>query len=821
MKIRVLLSGRKSYSTLTFTLLLLLVAVASACLVIVEPFHQGPVLLAGLTFLGVLSCSLVTLIFPTLRQACIYEKEPIAILKRVLGILPHPQLINATGTIAIATDFVGRSYETAQLDDLLKIYGKAYVCGLQGIGKSQFALHYCHESARFYKTVVWINCANLESKIEDTELALDLDSKEIETRKLFKKFKSWIDSQEDTLLILENAESNHDIQDIVPAGLRSHVLVLANETPKSTTFPILKLPGLNASDGAALLLKRAATSTNEKNVENSAQWTDALEISNLLAGIPLGLVHAALYIQDRAMKIEDYKKLLTGKKLPDHAVDLNLDTVKDSKLSAWSILVLFSATAPVAVPKALFPQTEVLELDLRALERWSLISLQERNVLMHPFVKQVLNTKLTKDEQRAATETLLKRLVAVSVCFKNGEYMGPIKAYLPFAPHYQSASDSAIQAEIYTDDLFVVLDLLYSVQIRLAQLTEAYQTIVKTYDLRDKFTLTAEQLSGLESRVAVAYLQLGENDKAITFCENALENERKQRDSSSRLATMTMLLGDICNSSNDPLQASRAQQLFRQALQMFRREKAESKMIESALIKLAFLAWNSGNADEAWKLFNEVLNGRDPLSVDNADLQIGLAGFYRDFVSEKWDMAEQLYLAVVERAENELGQNHPAVAMRLANFATLLAKQPNRIAEVEPILERVLKIRTEQLPEGHYRTVEAMLSLSEFWLFIEKKDQAVRLLKLVIESEEIAGEIQGSSSLARLVLLGRLLDKADQFESAVPVMRKIIEYKQRMGTADTELLFDLTFLHRCCEQLGNAFEADKIAKQINEIPTPS
>ncbi len=263
--------------------------------------------------------------------------------------------------------------------------------------------------------------------------------------------------------------------------------------------------------------------------------------------------------------------------------------------------------------------------------------------------------------------------------------------------------------------------------------------------LRANFNLSAEELSGLESRIAVAHLQLGETEAAIAFCENGLATECKENSSSVRVATITMLLGDIYKQSNNHVFVSRPKELYEAALSMFQLEHANPNLIESAQVKLAFIARETGEIDEAAHLYSLILNGKDPLLAENADIQIGLADLYRDHFPNKWMLAEELYLAAIKKAETDLGNYHPAVAMRVDQLAALLAKQPSRIAEAEPLLKRALQIRRDQLPHEDYRAIDSMLNLTQYWLHVGKNDAANKLLEDLVNTDFMTGEIEESN----------------------------------------------------------------------------
>ena len=132
--------------------------------------------------------------------------------------------------------FTGREEILAQLYDELKSRNAAAlsqpmaICGLGGIGKTQAAIEYAYRYRDEYESVFWVKADSIDSIVSDyVSIAklLNLPVKDDSDQNLVvSAVKNWLRTNNNWLLVLDNADNPYLIEDFLPSNIQGHILLL-------------------------------------------------------------------------------------------------------------------------------------------------------------------------------------------------------------------------------------------------------------------------------------------------------------------------------------------------------------------------------------------------------------------------------------------------------------------------------------------------------------------------------------------------------------------------------------------------------------------
>ncbi|KAF2075845.1 hypothetical protein CYY_002831 [Polysphondylium violaceum] len=186
-------------------------------------------------------------------------------------------------------------------------YSRICLSGMEGIGKSTIAKHYGHYCTdRYYKYIFWLNGdsqASLESSFKTIFEKLQIKTKTSTTGTTISSnlFKTEIEklSTETILLIYDNID-NLELVNIKPVGKNIKLLFTSNlkelNDDQTKVIPIDFLSRQESLNLIKLWNPRLGSESDG----------DCEELAKLLGYLPLALSHAAAYIQEAKIKIQDY-----------------------------------------------------------------------------------------------------------------------------------------------------------------------------------------------------------------------------------------------------------------------------------------------------------------------------------------------------------------------------------------------------------------------------------------------------------------------------------------------------------------------------------
>lgn len=231
------------------------------------------------------------------------EAEKIRTLKkRSFNNIPYPR----------NPSFIGREDIFVLIDEIISLSnetgkGLAVLTGLGGIGKTQTALEYAFRNEDLYTGgIFWINATvNFETdfyKVATNFVSNFLFETEINEIQLMQKFSDYLTDNTNTLIIIDNIEDLRKLfkptKGILPANLRTHLLVTTREKIYYPDFDSIEVEGLSPEEAISLLLsgKRRKLKLAQAT-EFSTLRDDAIDICYLFGYHPLAISLAASYLE--------------------------------------------------------------------------------------------------------------------------------------------------------------------------------------------------------------------------------------------------------------------------------------------------------------------------------------------------------------------------------------------------------------------------------------------------------------------------------------------------------------------------------------------
>ncbi|OBT60726.1 hypothetical protein VE03_09788 [Pseudogymnoascus sp. 23342-1-I1] len=301
-------------------------------------------------------------------------------------------------------DFVERGIILDQLHQKCAVLGsRTALVGLGGVGKSQLAVDYAYRSRdRSPETwVFWVhasNAARFEQSFRDIANCIKLSGRQNPKANIFQLVRDWLrdDGNGKWLLVLDNADDagSHDdsakpLWDYLPRTHHGSVLV----TTRSRSVALKLVEESNIVNVEPMDEAQAVTLVKRKLLIESAP-EDIVELVAELGYMPLALVLAALYVNQRAPRfsvreyIEEFKKLdrSTTNLLSHEAGHLRRDhNAENSVIATWQTSFDFiqqkrPSAANLLSLMSFFDQQEISEALLREIsEAGSKLGKQDDN----------------------------------------------------------------------------------------------------------------------------------------------------------------------------------------------------------------------------------------------------------------------------------------------------------------------------------------------------------------------------------------------------------------------------------------------------------
>lgn len=332
--------------------------------------------------------------------------------------------------------------------------------GLGGLGKTQTAVAYAFRYRKQYQTVLWIKAeteGDLVASFTQMAKLLALPDTNLHQREsVLESVGKWFSTTADWLLILDNADNLALVETFLPIRLQNgHLLLTTRATAMDGLAQPLALTPLSPEEGALCLLRRATYLGWNADLSDPALSATArkaaLDLAELMGGLPLALEQAGAYIEMTGRGVSGYLKLyehyrpeiqknqygtiLYYRTAVAFAWNLAREVIREESPVAIELLHLCAYLAPDAIPYELFPQdprilgpilgpvaanSVALDQALIPLRKHSLIKQEvDRDtdlprIFIHRVLQEILRDGMDSDTQHLWAERAV-RIVALAL----------------------------------------------------------------------------------------------------------------------------------------------------------------------------------------------------------------------------------------------------------------------------------------------------------------------------------------------------------------------------------------------------------------------
>ncbi|KAI1138886.1 hypothetical protein F5Y05DRAFT_354227 [Hypoxylon sp. FL0543] len=252
--------------------------------------------------------------------------------------------------------------------------------GMGGVGKTQLALQYAHESSNRHDVILWIaadNSTTIGQSFREVAQGLQLcqDPEEVrDSAAAIWRVKNWLSAISGPwLIVFDNADDLEAIKVAWPGGSHGSILLTTRDfdVANNPAGRCIKVEPFDDIEGSMMLLRQIgldpSTSTNTEH---------ATAITQALGGLPLALSQIGGFIAQRRLPLEDFLPLyernaakIDARKTVKEDYEHTLDTVWDvsfQKLPEGSLKLLnmLAFFDPDAIDEAIFLEGSLRELDV-------------------------------------------------------------------------------------------------------------------------------------------------------------------------------------------------------------------------------------------------------------------------------------------------------------------------------------------------------------------------------------------------------------------------------------------------------------------------
>jgi tetratricopeptide (TPR) repeat protein len=758
--------------------------------------------------------------------------------------------------------FLGRDDELAQLRHYLQA-GQAMalsqpqaISGLGGIGKTQLALEYAYRYHQDYQIVLWARAESTEALIASymtIASLLRLPEREAQEQDItVQAVKSWLQTHQGWLLILDNADELALLPDFLPPTLGGHLLLTTRAATTRRLAHRLEIETLLPEHGALFLLRRAGLIEPSATLEQASleERNLALKISQELGGLPLALDQAGAYLEETGTDLGSYWQIYQqhradllaerGGLIADHPApvattwSLSFKLVKEKNPAASDLLRLCAYLSPDAIPEeilttdasvlgpALAPiaaDAFLLNRAIEALRAYSLMRRdpREKTLSIHRLVQAVLQDSLAETQQREWGELAM---LAINAAFPKVEH-GTWPQCERLLPQALLAAQFIEKFQISSSEAGHLLD----VTARYLQERVRYQEAEMLYQ---RALHIREQQGGLEhsdvaatlNNLAALYLDQGKYEQAEPLHQRALHIREQQGGPDHPDVAAT--LNNLAILYLEQGKYEQAEPLFQRALRIWEQQLGpEHSLVAHALNGLALLYLNQGKYEQAEPLYQRALRiWEQQLGPEHPYVAyplINLAELYR--VQGNYVQAEPLYQRTLRIRERQLGPEHPQVAYPLNGLANLYSEQ-GKYAEAEPLYQRTLRIRERQLGPEHPQVAHPLNNLAMLYSEQGKYEQAEPLFQRALRIWEQQLGPEHPLVAHALNGLAELYQEQGRYAQAEPLYQRALRIREQMpqhpDTAET--IHDFAQLR---EAQGNHEEARSLYARALAIREPA
>jgi hypothetical protein len=316
--------------------------------------------------------------------------------------------------------FTPKEEVTAALESL-SAGDNLVLCGPPGVGKTQHVVQYAHQNRSQYSTVLWASADSVPGLYQALTVLADLI---FPAKMSYMALREWLERNSDWLFILDNADSVEVVQEIerfIPSVHQGIVLITSQITDWTSAFRREHLEVWTNKQAIEFLTQRLPWCATEQDT--------FAQLSRELGGLPLALEHAAAYITETKTPPAEYLEILSRDQkrifrrkytgMTDYRASIAATWQLSTRRLGWlahQILHLASCLASEPIPRRFFSQLlpavqeedflcgpferrkyqrvlmpqDAINLALGELARYSLITLSENTLRLHPLLQWVV-----------------------------------------------------------------------------------------------------------------------------------------------------------------------------------------------------------------------------------------------------------------------------------------------------------------------------------------------------------------------------------------------------------------------------------------------
>lgn len=208
--------------------------------------------------------------------------------------------------------FTGRGELLEALGGQLADGGRAALCGIAGIGKTETAIEFAHRNRNRYAWVLWSRAESVQPLVRGycaMAAALGLpEAKGSDQLATARALQAALGTRGDWLLLLDSADDLGVVRDWLPAADSGSVIITSRSAALGGLAWPFELEPLDDDAAARFLLRRAGLAGAD-GAADPALHAAAVEIAHLAGGLPLALDQAGSYIEETGCSLADYSHL--------------------------------------------------------------------------------------------------------------------------------------------------------------------------------------------------------------------------------------------------------------------------------------------------------------------------------------------------------------------------------------------------------------------------------------------------------------------------------------------------------------------------------
>jgi serine/threonine protein kinase/lipopolysaccharide biosynthesis regulator YciM len=291
---------------------------------------------------------------------------------------------------------------------------------------------------------------------------------------------------------------------------------------------------------------------------------------------------------------------------------------------------------------------------------------------------------------------------------------------------------------------------------------------------------------GVMNDLGNAYYRVGEVEKALQIIEETVEKALQTIEETLKLNQSALgpdhpeTLTTMNNLAEFYLSIAKSEKAIQLLEETLKGRKAKlgpnhrDTLRTMRDLSMAYLA--DGKSDLASRLIEETLElAKAKLGLEHPDtLEIlnTLARVHLDL--GKLDQALPLIEETLELMKTRLGPDHPSTLYASSSLAALYHRARKLKQEVE-LLEETLELTKAKLGPEHPQTVETMNNLANAYNWADRRDLAIELGEATLKLCEAKFGPEHPTTWRAMYILGDIYTDAERFHQAIPLLEKAVQ----------------------------------------------